>query len=219
MNDDELARAYDALRRQRQARPTAAPPSLETVQSLVDGSTPASDREALIEQLLHSGASDELALLHGVAPTVPATVRPAAVSPRRTLTTWWPTAVAATLVVAVGIPVALRGRGDPAEPRYREGAAASTPTLIAPVGDMPGSLAQPFVWHRVTNAEQYTLELVDAEGQVLATVTTADTSAAMPATADPQRTLRARGWWVGARFRDGRVVRSELRLFRVPTSP
>ncbi len=215
MNDDELGRAYRAARAQRLAQPDAARPSPEALRSLVEGSLSPTDREALLEQVLASGATEELALLHSVAAGIP-TER---ATGRRSWTTWWPMAAAAALVVAVGLPTLSRIRDGNAPPRYRGSDATSGPQLVRPASDAPASLGQPFVWARLNSATEYTLELMNDSGRTIARVVTKDTSASLPTSvADAQR-QQLSGWRVAATMPDGSQRRSELRLLRASSTP
>ncbi len=230
MTDDELTRAYDALRRQRQARPAVAPPSLDALQSLAENQTAASEREALLERVLESGASDELALLHSIASGTTATAT--AVSDARTSnarhgsgtpswTRWWPAAAAAAVVLAVGLPMVRRGGNAPVpataeQPRFRGAESTGAPTLLAPANEAVLPADQRFVWSSVTDATQYEIELVDADGQLVLAFTATDTTAPLPVGSSDAQRARARGWTVSARLRDGGVQRSALRLLRAP---
>jgi hypothetical protein len=194
------------------------------VQSAAEHAAPIDDREALLEQVLESGASDELALLHSVhsaaAAVQPTQPNAAKVAPSP-WTRWWPAAAAALLLLSVGIPLARQSvttlvSEPPTEPRYRGGPTAGAPQLRQPVGDAVLMANQQFAWSVVADAVQYTIEIVDGDGQTISAFAATDTVVVLPTTLSDSVRVRARGWSVSARMRDGRLLRSELRLLRAP---
>ncbi len=224
MTEDELARAYDALRRRRQAHPTADLPSVEAIQALSEHRAPVSEREALLERVLESGASDELALLHSAASSGAAPLSSASTSGASTRPSplrWWPAAVAAALLVVVGLPISRRAATDGTdasreEPRFRGAESTSAPRLLLPTGDATLISGQSFVWRPVLNATEYAIEILDSNGALLATFTATDTTMTLPANIPDTQRVQARGWTVTARLRDGRTLRSGLGLLRAP---
>jgi len=127
---------------------------------------------------------------------------------------WWPFAAAAALVLAVGVPIATRAPDDPEPIRFRAGATAAAPRLIAPASGAALVAGQRFVWSAVPGATRYTLELLDAKGETVAVVVSKDTTAVMAASVSDADRARTTGWWVTVAVGDGRRERSELRLTR-----
>lgn len=215
MNDDELRRSYAALRHERARRPVSERPSAETMRQALDGELSDAERETVLNQALASGASAELAMLQSVQVAVGMASRVESPSTAPTTTRrWWPVAAAAALVLAVGVPIAIRAP-DNAEPiRFRAGANAATARLMTPANGAVLVADQRFVWSAVPGATRYTLELLDANGGTVAEVVTKDTAVAIAASITGADRARTTGWWVTATTRDGRRVRSELRLTR-----
>lgn len=241
MTDDELQRAWAAAKRQRASQPVDARPSPEVLQALVDGRVESDARELLLDQTLASGAADDLALLHAVTAAAKTAADTTTSSARRSITPnstswgflitpantvrWWPVAVAAALVVMIGVPASrlLRDATNRDVPlsdtssaeRFRGGqSATSIPRLVAPAPDAPVVAGQHFQWTRLGANDRYTLELIDAAGDVVTRVQTADTVAVLPDSLPANRLERAQGWWVIATDSSGVQRRSALRLFR-----
>ncbi len=219
MTDDELKRAYAALRRQRQARVASPAPLPEQLQGLVSGTLSQEERESLLEQTLESGAVDELALLHSAARSDFAERSSAARSGNLSMTNWrrfWPVsaAAAAVLVVAVGAPRLRLGTAVLAPIEYRAENGAAGPRLLNPAVDAFASNGQRFVWNALPDAAHYQLELVDANGRAVISLRTTDTTVSLPDTLPVSRLATAEGWWVVASSTGGVQWRSELRLFR-----
>jgi hypothetical protein len=122
-------------------------------------------------------------------------------------------AAAAVLAVWIGVrPPAPEPAPSPPE-ALRSGSAAAGPgpVLLAPLGAVtaPPELA----WEPVAGAQRYRLELLDAEGEIVWTATTAGTSVPWPA-AVPRRPGRYY-WRVIAELERGGTVASALEDFDV----
>jgi hypothetical protein len=91
-------------------------------------------------------------------------------------------AAAAALVVWIGVgPQAPEPQRQPAGETFRAGTEApARPLLWAPLGEVaaPGA----FTWEAVPEAVSYRLELLDADGEIIWSAATAETSTAWPAT-------------------------------------
>jgi hypothetical protein len=120
-----------------------------------------------------------------------------------------PTALAASLVLAVGL-----GRlWMTTEDDTTRGGDDSAVVLVAPATEAPAGDAVRFAWRAVSGASRYELELLDAGGSVAASAATTDTTAAPEAVrALPPGNYR---WWVRAMTLDARSVRSGLRPLRL----
>ncbi len=270
IGDDALRRAYAALRTRRAAQPLDRRPALERLDDVLDAdrSDRLSDdaREQALDDALASGAADELALLYAVrtaastaagGATITAASTDAAGAASQTTSTRGlhltqgrprfrrgPWAIAAGLVMAVGLPWALsRDRaatatGEGSTPdsanagaTFRAAALPSAgPTLLAPAAVATGTSspndALVWRWSSVAGADRYTIEWLDAAGAVVTRVETTDTVFVLAATdrsatgeAVRAASRRAEAWWVSARLSDGTQVRSELRLLKRVATP
>jgi hypothetical protein len=123
-----------------------------------------------------------------------------------------PLAIAASLLVAVGLGVRDRGRGRPVDDVSR--GASDGPALVAPAaGDLATSAPIVFVWHSEPGASRYVLEVL-AGGRVVVSETTADTTLAL---GDVSRLTAdsAYVWWVRAVGDGGAQRGSEVRALRL----
>jgi len=209
MTDNDFQRAHAALQRQRRAAGAVDAPSPEQLQALVDGSLPPSEREAVLDRVFASGATDELALLHTLASTARTSSAPTTSLARR----FAPWAAAAALLIVVGVPVArLARRNSDTDVRFRgTDSAANVPKLVA---TSAASDSVVFSWSPVRDADRYTMELLDEKSEIVLRRETTDTALILP-----NSLLRATGaraakeWWVIAHLRDGGQRRSALSAF------
>jgi hypothetical protein len=120
-----------------------------------------------------------------------------------------PTALAATLLLAVGVGRTLL---TPADETTR-GGDDSPVVLVAPGAEATAGDSLVFTWRPVAGASRYELELLDAGGGVAAAAATADTTASpSAATGLPPGDYH---WWVRATTADARSSRSPLRPLRL----
>ncbi len=217
MNDDELRRAYAALRRERAQLPASNRPDPESIRAALDGELADAEREQVLEHALTSGAAADLAVLHAahVASSVGLTSSRAATTRNRPSLArrWWP-AAAAALVMVVGLPIAIRQPDSEAPTRFRAAVSAGAPQLVAPTTGTTLSAGQRFVWTTVAGTSSYTLELLDANGRTVTQASTKDTTLVLSSSVTAADRARTTGWWVTATAVDGRQQRSELRLTR-----
>jgi hypothetical protein len=123
----------------------------------------------------------------------------------------WMLPLAAALMLAVGIPVwksqQPEAAGDGGQSR---GAASNVPLPVAPSAGAPVTLdTLRLVWRAVPSAASYMAEVMDADGQRVVSVATADTTA-LVTIANASDRQRVAGWWVTARMADGQTTRSDL---------
>jgi hypothetical protein len=218
MHDDELKQAWAALQAQRRAaNVSSGTPSPEAIDAALDGSLSSDERERVLDATLAQGRSDELRLLH--------TMRQAAAESTRTTAAvrawprWWPTAAAAALVLAIGVPTwqsqRARTAGTADSATFRSGVPDDV-QLIAPASGTAWPSASGDTlrvsWHAVPTATSYQVDLLDAGGQVMATQSFKGDTTALLSAPDAGPDGAPAGWWVSASLADGRRVRSELRL-------
>lgn len=120
--------------------------------------------------------------------------------------------LAAAVMLAVGIPM-WNNRQSPAdnEAEQTRGTSPDVPQPVTPIEGAQVTLdTLRLAWRRVPSAASYMAEVMDADGQRVVSVATADTTALVTIanTSDRQRVA---GWWVTARMADGQTTRSELR--------
>jgi hypothetical protein len=229
MGDEELQQAWKALQVQRRARQPHDDPSPEVLEAALNGTLANEERERVLNALLSQGRGDELRLLHTMRRAAHESVNATRANAGRSWQRWWPAgaavAAAATLVVAIGIPTwqAERGRTPGTAGLATErGGNTDSVQLVAPASGLSwptvGTDSLHVVWRAVDTAVGYTVELLDANGRVvLSQSVTGDTTARMAAPVGGPDAAPT-GWWVYASLRDGRRVRSELRLLQ-PNRP
>ena len=206
MTDNDFQRAHAALQRQRRAGGAIHAPSPEQLQALVEGSLPPSEREAVLDRVFASGATDELALLHTLTSTARTSSAPATSFARR----FAPWAAAAALLIVVGVPVARLVRVDrDTDVRYRGAdSAANIPKLVT---TSAASDSVVFAWSPVRDAERYTMELLDEKSEIVMRRETTDTTLTLPNSSMRAAFNRAaKEWWVIAHLRNGGQRRSAL---------
>ncbi|HET7469950.1 MAG TPA: hypothetical protein VFJ81_09765 [Gemmatimonadales bacterium] len=119
----------------------------------------------------------------------------AGAAPRRSRWLGAPMAMAASLLVAIGVGVVLSGVFRSADDRERGGGASADIALVGPADR--ASIAGPivFVWHAAPGVSRYVLEVQRADGSVALADTTADTSATVT-DLSRLRPDSAYRWWV-----------------------
>lgn len=214
MNDDLLRKAYQARK-----QPTGGSerPTAEELDGLLAGRGTDEERlEILDRALAHPDSAKEFELLRAVAAAekseselraLATTAKSETVS--RAMRWRVPLAVAATvtLVVSATLLGPLRRGSD----IMRAPPPRGLPTPISPddaAVTAPGSIQ--FVWHAVSNAGSYRLELVTEAGVEVATANTPDTTASVGV--QGAGTYR---WMVVALLPDGAEVLSSPRRLRI----
>ena len=203
----QLKEAYQAhLTRSRRDRASCPPP--EAMQALVRREGDEAARLATLDHVMSCGeCRTELDLLRTVEE---AGVRSGAVAAPGRRRWMMPAALAATLLVAVGLGrVALK----PSEDTVRSDDATRV-ELVAPGAEVPAGAPVSFAWRPVEGASRYRLEVLNESGDVAIEAETRDTML----TSDSAASL-APGtyqWWVIA-LSPAPGPRSELRRLRVVT--
>ncbi|HKU61805.1 MAG TPA: hypothetical protein VJQ44_11350 [Gemmatimonadales bacterium] len=205
MTEAQLKEAYQAhLARSRKDR--ASCPEPEAIQALVRREGDEATRLATLDHVMSCGeCRTELDLLRTVEE---AGVRSGTVSAPGRRRWMMPAALAATLLVAVGLGrLALR----PSDDTLRSGDLARV-ELVAPGAEVPGGSPVSFAWHPVEGASRYRLEVLDEAGDLAIEAETHDTAL----TSDSAARLAPGSyqWWVIA-LSPGPGPRSELRRLRV----
>jgi hypothetical protein len=207
MTDDELRAAYARTMRDRRP-PGPACVTLEAILALVQQHGTEEDRLATLEHVMSCATCrhefDVLRVAHTADTEIGSRSALGAWRPRPTLL-----ALAASVVVAVGIGLVERARRD-SSPAIRGSPSELTPGAVvtsAPV-DAPVTLA----WHPAPNALRYTLEVLRAEGSVAITAVTSETTLVITPRRLPPGDYR---WWVRALERDGSEPRSPVRALRL----
>ena len=195
MTDAQLQELYRETLAARDARPAARCPEPEALQALVERQGTEDVRLATLDHAMScQSCSRELELLRALRAAAPAVRRPRVASP-------WLVAASAIVAVAAAT-IALRSMSTPAN--VMRGPAAGGVVLVTPRAN-----ASVLVWHAVPRAVSYVVEVMDAQGAVLAADTTADTSFALLPALRP-RSAPNEQWWVRARLSDGAEVRSAI---------
>jgi hypothetical protein len=196
MDDTRLRSAYRHLMEGASSTTEALDIAPEVLQQLADGTYAGADRDALLERALsHDQTARELSFLLDVRAA--SVDRPVAQSWRR-----W--AMAATLLVVVISGVRLLGGGSNDEPMRSPNAAV---TIVEPGAEGVIEASTRFTWRAVTGATRYDVEVLRADGSLLASATTPDTSATLAFAAPLTPGVRV-SWWVTATLADGTTRRS-----------
>jgi hypothetical protein len=122
-----------------------------------------------------------------------------------------PAALAATLLVAVGVGrLTLKSSSD--DELVRSGDERGAVTLLSPAAEVPAGTPVLFAWRPVPDARRYHLEVLNASGEVALEAETSDTSI----NSEVARQLAAGDyqWWVTALVSPA-SRRSELRPLRL----
>lgn len=230
MTEEELRRAYGALRRQQQEPSANGPverPSPEALASALSGELEPGERVRILDRALSAGAADEVALVHALH-TAARSATGRARSPSTTrggvLGRRWPILAAAAVLGAVMVPLARDTTGSPSASRqesmrFRGGSQDAPPQLVAPAGGAPLPADGRFAWHVLPGAQRYLFEALDSSGHTITSLTTADTLAILPDSVSADARARIAGWWVTATLSTGAGRRSELRLIAAPQRP
>lgn len=216
MNDADLRRRYDQLLAQRAENGSPnrrACPSPSELLDLVERRGDENDRLRRLDHVMACPACHrDFELLRAVnvagkraAPSI------------RVLGV--PVALAAGIVLAVGLGAALvlRGPGRAAPDAFR-GADSGRVGVVAPIGEVSSKGPVVLQWRGVPGARGYDVELLDTDGRAVYTTATADTSLILPPSVGLSPGA-AYSWWVRARLRGGEEVRSPMTPLRVRATP
>ena len=229
VSDTGLRELYGRMLDARTGRGRAECVTPEAMLALVRRAGAEGDRLATLDHVMACGdCSRELELLRAleqagaesresrsaapVARASAADVTPIRGRPSALWRRFAPLALAASLVIAVGIGVLGRGAGPATEDVFRGTGVAVT--LLAPAADVRPGVPVTFAWRPVPGAARYALEVLDAAANVVFSSTTPDTTATVT---DARRLTPGAEyrWWVRAVDASGDQRVSPMRPLRV----
>jgi len=194
MNDEQLRDAYERGLPKSDGSSNLDDVSAERLRRLVEQEGSLSERLRTLDVALSTAEGRrELEIAWAAARAS----RP----PRRS---WQRYAIAASIVVVVGVSALLVRRGPTPGGTVLRGN-ESPVTLVAPVGEVKADRATRFLWRAVGNAERYQIVVVDTAGAELYAAETRDTAMSLP---DSVKLVPGRAylWWVQARLTDQSTV-------------
>lgn len=226
-SDDVLRQAWRDLRAAEAASTSRndgtppSPPAPEDIANALSGQLSDEEMVHTLDDALRHGAADDVALLYALRsaardavpeqPVQDAVIGPVVpISGARRRVPAWTWALAASLVLALGIPLWLRTRDVTPVDDMRGRVSASTPVLMTPAPAAGVQDSMRFTWTRVTGARSYVVEWLDTTGQPVQTLSTVDTSVVLTLS-DAEAGARVTAWWVTARFDNAPDARSALR--------
>jgi hypothetical protein len=198
MNDETLRASYRKLLERRAAEP---PPAidLDVMQALAEGIAPPEQRDALMDRVLsHPETALEFSFLSEIAQTKRGRVHPRV--------SWLAAATIAGVLLTAALVVQ---RVRQSAPDVLRGD-ADTPVLLMPEIGADITAGTQFVWSTFPNAVSYEIQLIDADGNVVAETSTRDTTWALP-TDTPIEPDAEFFWWITARLPDGTERRAAAR--------
>ncbi len=156
-----------------------------------------------------SACRSEFDLLRSIEQAGAETERPALI-PRRRWGWVTPVALAASIVLAVGVGLKLTTRGGADVERGTVDAV----TLLAPAAEIDAGAPVTFAWQPVSGALRYDIEVLDEQGTVVFAQATEQTSATL---SDARRLVPGSSyrWWVRAATRAGEPRASPVRSLRI----
>lgn len=209
MSDDRLRELYTLAQAGRPAGRGGEHPTPETIAALVRREGPEEARLVTLDHVMScADCRRDFDLLRAVERSgVDSGVAGRAGGRRAWL---MPAALAASFLLAVGLGrTVLRSGGDDTTRGDSHGAVV----LVQPGREARAGDALTFSWRAVPGASRYEIELLDADGGVVVSAATPDTTVSSAATrALPPGDYR---WWVRATTPDARSLRSALRPLRL----
>jgi len=211
MSDDEMRRVYQSRRSARDSRGERAAVPHERLVALVEGRGAESERLATLDAVMSDPESArEFELLHALH----ANVRTArSIRPRRVAII--SSLAAAALLIVAGLP-ALRSARTPAM-TSRMRAVDQGAALIRPALEASPAASRTFEWRPVSGARSYVLEILTADGTLVFSRRTTQTSVTLPPDAQLPIGVEYR-WWVTSELTDGTQRRSPFRRLLVTNS-
>ena len=210
-DDEALKAAYaPALRESTTTHGPDCPPETELLLAVRGEGNEAERLRVLDHALKCPACRRDLALLHAVS-TAEMRAAPR-VTRELSWKRWVPAALAASLMLAVGLAGVDRWRNRGTEEITRAGGAAS-PMLVTPAnGSAVRAGLVRFAWRPVAGVIQYTLEVDATDGTVLYSTQTRDTAFTAPIAATGVGENR---WLIRAKMQDGSERRSDTWVLKV----
>jgi hypothetical protein len=203
MNEHAMRDAYERALRARASSDAPIDLPLERLEALVAREGSEAERLRALDVALSSEQGRrELDVIWAAARATKSTTT-RRLAPRMT-------ALAATVVLSAGLggwwlTSTSRPLGAPPSTRETLRGGDAPVRLLAPLGDVASSARTRFIWHRVAQARDYTLVVVDQAGHEVFALTTADTAVTLP-----DSVQLAPGaeylWWVQAALSDGSTL-------------
>jgi hypothetical protein len=210
-DDEGLKAAYEPVLGESTTRHRPDCPTETELLSAVRGEGVETERLRVLDHALKCPACRrELALLNalssGAARGASQPIK------ERSWTRWAPAALAASLVLAVGVAGVARLRTRSGEDITR-GVSVTGPALVTPAnGAAVSSGLVRFVWRPVADVIHYTLEVDAPDGTVLVSSQTRDTALTAPIAGTAVGENR---WLIRAKMQDGSEKRSDTWLLRI----
>ncbi|HKA86853.1 MAG TPA: fibronectin type III domain-containing protein [Haliangiales bacterium] len=210
LTDARLRDLYQRALAQRGERARERCVAPEAILALTRREGPEKRRLEVLDHVMGCNACRaEFDLLRSIEQAGAEAERPAIV-PRHRWGWLSPVALAAALVLAVGVGVKLGTRGAPDVERGTGDAV----TLLAPAAETDAGAPVTFAWRPVSGALRYEIEVLDEQGKVVFARTTEQTSATLSDAGllVPGSSYR---WWVRAASGAGEPRSSPLRSLRI----
>ena len=192
MNDERLREAFERGLPAGTDRPEIDDVAAERLRRLVEQEGSDEERLHTLDNLLSTAEGRrDLEIVWGAARAA------------RGRTSWRRAWIGAAAAIVLAVPVLWVTLKEPADVIRGE---ASPITLVAPLDNPSREQASRFIWRRLTDAERYTLVVVDAaSGEEVYAAETQDTAVVLP---DSVALLAGRSylWWVQARTALGASV-------------
>jgi hypothetical protein len=207
MNEERLRRAYAAAVESGAVAPAGRHATPEAIAALARREGSEAERLATLDHVMSCReCRTDFDLLRSIE-QAGAEIGAARTGRRRT---WLvPTALAATLLIAVGVGRMLLKPGDD----LTRGGEAGALTLFQPGPEAVAGDSLTFSWSPAPGARTYALEVLDAGGSVVLMAEVPDTVARPSVSAGlPPGEYK---WWVRATTSDARTVRSAMRPLRL----
>jgi hypothetical protein len=192
MSDERLREAFERGLPAGGDRPEVDDVAAERLRRLVEQAGSDEERLHTLDNLLSTAEGRrDLEIVWGAARAA------------RGRTTWRRAWIGAAAAIVVAVPLLWVALKEPSDVMRSEG---SPITLVAPRGNPSREQASRFVWRRLSDAERYTLVVVDAaSGEEVYAAETRDTAVVLPDSV-PLLAGRSYLWWVQARTALGASV-------------
>ena len=215
LEDKQLRELYDRMLDARRTGGRVQCTSPERILAVVRRTGSDEDRLTTLDHVMSCGeCAREFELVRAIEDVGMESVaapRPVPAPPRASWRRYTPLALAASLVLAVGVGLLWRGV-PPGSDGITRGTSAVT--LLAPPTEARSDGGIAFVWRPVAGAVRYELEVVDSAGAVAFSTSTPDTTATLPNAIRLAPDAEYR-WWVRASDATGAQRASEMRRLRV----